>query len=85
MPVYEYLCEACNKPQEVIQKFSDAPLTDCELCGKKGSLKKLMSLSSFSLKGSGWYSTDYKKTSAKPESGGSTGGASSGAAGSGSG
>ncbi len=63
MPVYEYLCEACGKPSEAIQKFSDGPLTDCEDCGAKGSLKKLISKSSFALKGSGWYTTDYKKSS----------------------
>lgn len=63
MPVYEYRCEACGKDQEAIQKFSDAPLVDCELCGTKGALKKLVSRSSFALKGSGWYSTDYKKSS----------------------
>lgn len=78
MPVYEYLCEACGKPQEVIQKFSDAPLTDCELCGKKCALKKQMSLSSFALKGSGWYSTDYKKSSKPDSSGGSSGGTTGG-------
>jgi putative FmdB family regulatory protein len=63
MPVYEYLCEACGKPQEAIQKFSDSPLTDCELCGGKGTLKKQISRSSFALKGSGWYTTDYKRSS----------------------
>jgi predicted nucleic acid-binding Zn ribbon protein len=40
-----------------LQKFSDPPLTDCPHC--KGKLKKLMSLNSFHLKGSGWYVTDY--------------------------
>ena len=67
MPVYEYRCEACGKDQEAIQKFSDAPLADCEICGEKGTLKKLISKSSFALKGSGWYTTDYKKSS-KPAS-----------------
>ena len=66
MPVYEYRCESCGKDSEAIQKFSDAPLTDCELCGTKGALKKLISKSSFALKGSGWYTTDYKKSSSAP-------------------
>jgi putative FmdB family regulatory protein len=63
MPIYEYLCDSCGQPTEAMQKFSDAPLTDCERCGKSGALRKQVSLSSFSLKGSGWYATDYKKSS----------------------
>lgn len=68
MPLYEYHCSNCNKSFEVIQKFSDSPLTHCPDCGK--SVEKLMSLGSFQLKGSGWYNTDYKKspTSASPTS-----------------
>ena len=62
MPLYEYRCETCQKTFEVIQKFSDSPLSQCPDCGK--SLEKLMSLGSFQLKGSGWYNTDYKKSSA---------------------
>jgi putative FmdB family regulatory protein len=62
MPVYEYRCDACEKLTEAIQKFSDAPLVDCELCGAKGTLKKQMSRTSFALKGSGWYTTDYKRS-----------------------
>lgn len=63
MPIYEYVCEACGNRSEVIQKFSDAPLAECESC--KGRLKKLMSRTSFQLKGAGWYATDYKKASGK--------------------
>ncbi|MBL7714085.1 MAG: zinc ribbon domain-containing protein [Bdellovibrionales bacterium] len=67
MPLYEYRCEKCEKTIEAMQKFSDAPLETCEFCG--GKLHKLMSLNSFSLKGTGWYSTDYKKsTSSSSES-----------------
>lgn len=61
--MYEYRCEKCEQIQEAIQKFSDPALTDCELCGSKGTLSKLISRSSFELKGTGWYTTDYKKTS----------------------
>lgn len=61
MPLYEYRCENCEKTIEAMQKFSDAPLEKCEFCN--GKLQKLMSLNSFSLKGTGWYSTDYKKSS----------------------
>src|SRR5262245_49961278 len=61
MPLYEYECTSCQKIHEVIQKFSDAPLTECPEC--KGAISKLMSRSSFALKGSGWYTTDYKRGS----------------------
>ncbi|MFP3868550.1 MAG: FmdB family zinc ribbon protein [Desulfobacteraceae bacterium] len=57
MPIYEYQCSACGQVVEEWQKFSDPPLTTCPSCG--GSLTKLISHSSFHLKGSGWYVTDY--------------------------
>ncbi len=59
MPLYEYRCSKCGEKFEVIQKFSDAPLTVHEGCG--GTVERLISLSGFSLKGSGWYATDYAK------------------------
>ncbi|MFN7684906.1 MAG: FmdB family zinc ribbon protein [Oligoflexia bacterium] len=65
MPIYEYQCDQCKQVHEVIQKFSDAPLTECpgkgvgNSCG--GKLTKLMSMNSFALQGSGWYTTDYKR------------------------
>jgi putative FmdB family regulatory protein len=57
MPVYEYQCTACGKVEEVFQKISESPLESCSQC--QGHLKKLISQSSFHLKGSGWYVTDY--------------------------
>jgi putative FmdB family regulatory protein len=57
VPIYEYECVKCHQTTEALQKFSDPPLTDCPHC--TGRLKKLMSLNSFHLKGSGWYVTDY--------------------------
>ena len=57
MPIYEYKCEKCGKEHEVMQKMTEKPLTVCESCG--GRLKKLISNTSFVLKGSGWYVTDY--------------------------
>ena len=63
MPIYEYRCEKCGSHFEVIQKFSDKPLKFCSNC--KGRLTKLISQTSFQLKGSGWYVTDYAK-SGKP-------------------
>ncbi len=56
MPIYEYQCAACGRVVEKWQKISEEPLTTCS-CG--GSLSKLISSCSFSLKGSGWYVTDY--------------------------
>src|ERR1041384_5660126 len=60
MPLYEYECEACGRRFEKIQKFSDAPLETCELCGK-GPVRKLMSSPAIQFKGSGWYISDYAK------------------------
>lgn len=57
MPVYEYQCSDCGQVQEAFQKISEPPLEICSHC--KGNLKKLISQSSFHLKGSGWYVTDY--------------------------
>lgn len=65
MPVYEYECTKCGHQMEVFQKISEAPIESCELCN--GQIKKLISQSSFHLKGTGWYVTDYasrNKTSA---------------------
>ncbi len=66
MPLYEYQCTECGKIEEAIQKFSDAPLTTCKHCS--GKLNKLISQSSFHLKGTGWYVTDYSKKAASPSS-----------------
>jgi putative FmdB family regulatory protein len=57
VPIYEYECAKCHQTTEALQKFSDPPLSKCPHCD--GRLKKLMSLNSFHLKGSGWYVTDY--------------------------
>ena len=61
MPIYEYECTKCGKLEEVYQKFSDKPLTKCKHCS--GKLHKLISQSSFHLKGTGWYVTDYANKS----------------------
>ena len=63
MPIYEYKCQQCNKCLEIMQKFSDAPLSTCADCG--GEMKKLISNTSFVLKGSGWYVTDYASSDRK--------------------
>ncbi len=57
MPIYEYECPDCGKHFEIFQKFSDEPLSICPECG--GHVHKLISQTSFILKGTGWYVTDY--------------------------
>lgn len=61
MPIYEYACPKCGK-FDVIQKISDRPLETHDACGSP--VTKLMSASSFSFKGSGFYITDYGGKSA---------------------
>ena len=57
MPIYEYQCDQCGRIDEVLQKFSEKPLSKCGHCD--GKLRKLISQNAFHLKGSGWYVTDY--------------------------
>ena len=64
MPIYEYKCLKCGKVFEAIEKITEKSTTRCKFC--KGSVERLISNSSFQLKGSGWYKTDYA-----PKSGGS--------------
>lgn len=66
MPIYEYSCQKCQARVEVMQKITDKPLKRCQNCG--GKLEKEWSTSSFQLKGSGWYVTDYAaKKSGAPD------------------
>jgi putative FmdB family regulatory protein len=57
MPIYEYKCQKCGEEFEVFQGITAPAVKSCKFC--KGSVQKLMSLSSFHLKGNGWYATDY--------------------------
>ena len=59
MPIYAYRCEACGFAKDVLQKISDAPLTDCPECGKS-AFKKQLTAAGFQLKGTGWYVTDFR-------------------------
>ncbi len=70
MPIYEYECTKCGRTTEAMQRFSDAPLTQCEDC--QGELRKLISMSTFHLKGSGWYTTDYAGKNQSTTTSGST-------------
>lgn len=58
MPIYEYHCRACGHEFEVIQKITDRPIRKCEECGRLQA-KRGISQTSFVLKGSGWYATEY--------------------------
>lgn len=56
MPTYQYACTECGEPLEVVQKFSDASLTECPSCG--GRLRKVFSAAAIVFRGSGFYRTD---------------------------
>lgn len=66
MPVYEYECKECEKVFEVQQKISEEPLKTCPDC--QGQVRKLMSMTSFQLRGGGWYADGYSNASAAPKS-----------------
>lgn len=59
MPIYAYRCQSCGFAKDVLQKMSDAPLTDCPEC-KQPSFKKQLTAAGFQLKGTGWYVTDFR-------------------------
>ena len=63
MPIYAYKCESCGFAKDVLQKMSDAPLTNCPTCGA-ATFKKQLTAAGFQLKGSGWYATDFKGSGA---------------------
>ena len=65
MPIYEYRCTSCGAHDDVIQKMSDAPLTQCPVCGKETYAKQI-SAAGFQLKGDGYYVTDFKNSGSKP-------------------
>jgi putative FmdB family regulatory protein len=70
VPIYEYKCTKCGE-FEVMQKITESPLKKCPTC--KSKVTKLMSNTSFQLKGSGWYITDYGRSGSKTASGESKG------------
>jgi putative FmdB family regulatory protein len=59
MPIYAYKCDACGHAKDVLQKMSDAALTDCPACGAP-KFNKQLTAPGFQLKGTGWYATDFK-------------------------
>ena len=61
MPTYNYECKACRNRLTVFQSMNDSPLQDCDKCGGKGTLKRLITGGTgMVFKGSGFYLTDYK-------------------------
>jgi putative FmdB family regulatory protein len=69
MPIYAYACGACGFKKDVLQKLSDAPLTDCPSCGQ-AQFSKQLTAPGFVLKGSGWYVTDFREGQKKPSDAG---------------
>ncbi len=64
MPLYEYRCKKCEHLEEVLQKASDPAPAVCPECGAKKSMAKEVSLTSFQLKGGGWYKDLYSSVPA---------------------
>lgn len=70
MPTYEYRCTDCDQRLEVVQAFSDDPLTECPHC--RGRLKKVFSTPGIAFKGSGFYKTDSRSSGSTGSSGSSS-------------
>ncbi len=69
MPIYEYACEKCDSEFEVEQRITDDPIKSCPRC-KSRKIKRLISRTSFVLKGGGWYSDLYSSSGAKDDKAG---------------
>jgi len=67
MPIYEYRCDSCGHEFEVIQKITEDPVGTCESCDKH-QVKRLISHTSFQLKGGGWYADLYGSSSGHSKS-----------------
>ena len=72
MPTYQYACTDCGDRSEVVQRFTDDPLTVCSACG--GKLRKVFSPVGIVFKGSGFYRTDSRAGSSKVDAGSSANG-----------
>lgn len=69
MPLYEYICDQCQKALEILQKVDEEAPVSCPECHAKGSLKKAVSHSAFHLKGGGWYKDLYSSSKPAEKSG----------------
>ena len=70
MPIYEYQCDKCGV-FEVTQRITENALKKCPTC--KGKVERIISSTSFVLKGSGWYVTDYARSGNAKSGGGESG------------
>lgn len=68
MPIYEFLCEKCDQTIEIMQKINEPAPEECERCHARQSLKKVVSSTSFHLKGGGWYKDAYSSKKPSNES-----------------
>jgi len=66
MPIYDYQCTSCGFKKEVMRKVSEPSVTFCPECSKE-TFAKQVSAPAFQLNGTGWYATDFKGGSAKPQ------------------
>jgi putative FmdB family regulatory protein len=62
VPTYAYRCAACDHRFDAVQRMADSPLTDCPVCS--GSIKRVIQNVPVVFKGSGWYKTDSRKSTA---------------------
>lgn len=67
MPIYEYKCSNCGHTFEILQSIKDEQLKRCLKCGKDTLQKMVSNIAGLIFKGSGYYLTDYKNKSSKPE------------------
>ena len=77
MPIYEYECSQCHQVSDALQKVNDPPPETCPHCGARSTLSRVVSRTSFVLKGGGWYADLYGSSKA-PGAGADKGGSSSG-------
>ena len=66
MPIYEYQCTSCHHHFDLMQKYTDEPVTQCPKCFEN-TVVKLISAAGFQLKGTGWYATDFKDKGSAPK------------------
>ena len=69
MPIYEYECSQCHQTSDALQKVNDPPPETCPRCGAHNTLSRLLSRTSFVLKGGGWYADLYSSSKPKSEGG----------------
>ncbi len=71
MPIFEFRCKKCGHVEEVLQKYDDPAPDPCPACGAKKALAREVSLTSFQLKGGGWYKDLYSSVKKDDKGGGS--------------